>query len=298
MYISVSANVSDESGANVYVAAFESTVDETGWKANIENGQWDLANLAVHLQPNVPLGNHSTTVSGNITQAYANLESDMPYAVDVDKQYHVYMYAIDARNNSVAIAYEHTVTIDVATTNIVSFDNFMRYVEPNPPPAGTFAQVRSAPPAPNVEYGGPLFRFHDQSQSAFTDWDSKLYGDLHVNPEESVITGNVYTIAVETESGLDNVAAFINDRLNDALVYQTSPKHNANIDVSNEVIDMFYPNVDAGTSNVEMEFGKTYHVYSMVQDIGFNKDVVKRNGIVQTGTPPRVSTVDARVLKS
>ena len=295
MYISVNANVSDESGANVYVAAFESVVDETQWKANIENGQWDLATLAVHLQPNVPTGNHSVTVSGNITKAYANLDSVNQSNIDVVKQYHVYMYAIDARNNSVAIRYDYTVTIDVATTNIVSFDNFMGYV-PNPPPAGTFAQVRSAPPAPNVEYTEPLFRFHEQS--AFADWDSKLYGDLHVNPEESVITGNVYTIAVETESTPDNVAAFINDRLNDALVYQTSPKHNANIDVSNEIIDRFYPNVEAGTSNVDMAFGKTYYLYSMVRDIGFDRDIVKHNGIVQTGTPPNVSTVDVRVLKS
>ena len=296
MYISVNANVSDESGANVYVAAFENNVEVNLWKDNIETGQWDLAGLAVHLQPNVPSGNHSVTVSGNITHAYANLESSDLHNVDVDKQYYVYMYAIDARNNSVAMQYEYTVTIDVATTNIVSFDNFMRYPTNNPPLEGTFAQVRSAPPAPNVDYGGPLFRFHDSG--TYTDWDSKLYGVLHVNPEESVITGNVYTIAVETATGLDNVAAFINDRLNETLVYQTSPMYNANIDISNEIIDRFYPNVDTGTSSANMEIGKTYHVYSMVQDIGFNKDVVKLNRIVQTGTPPNVSTVNVRVLKS
>lgn len=295
MHISVNANVSDESGANVYVTAFETAVDENAWKANIESGQWDLVNLAVQLQPAVPNGHQLVTVSGNIEHAYANLDSVEPMDIDVHKSYHVYMYAVDVYNNSVAAKHGFIVNVDVATTTIVSFDPFMQYVD-NPPDTGTFAQLRALPEEPNVSYHGEFFRFHDQS--TYTEWHSELYADLHVNPNESVISGNVYTIAVERyESNLDNVEAFINARLDDTLVYATSPKYNANIDVNNEVIQRFYPNVDPGTSEVDMEFGKTYHVYSMVQDIGFRKDVVKHTAVAQTGTPPNVSTVSVRVLK-
>lgn len=295
MHISVNANVSDESGANVYVTAFESSVDANVWKANIESGQWDLANLAVQLQPVVPTGHQPVTVSGNIEHAYANLDSVDPSNIDVHKNYHVYMYAVDVYNNSVARQHVNIVNVDVATTSVVSFDPFMQYVD-NPPATGTFAQLRATPDEPNVSYQGEFFRFHEQD--AFTNWDSRLYADLHVNPNESVISGNVYTIAVERyEANLDNVAAFINARLDDTRVHATSPKYNANIDVSDKVIDRFYPNVDPGTSNVDMGFGKTYHVYSMVQDVGFRKDVVKHNAVAQTGNPPIVATVDVRVLK-
>lgn len=295
MHISVNANVSDESGANVYVTAFETDVDANAWKANIESGQWDLGNLAVQLQPVVPTGHQMVVVSGNIDHAYANLDSNETINIDVNKTYHVYMYAVDVYNNSVAVKHEYVVDVDVATTSVVSFDPFMQYVD-NPPEIGAFAQLRATPAEPNVSYQGEFFRFYDQD--TFSEWDSRLYADLHVNPNESVISGNVYTFAVERyEANLDNVAAFINDRLDETLVYATSAKYNANIDVTNEVIHRFYPNVDPGTSNVDMEFSKTYHVYSMVQDLGFRTDVVKHNAVAQTGTPPTVTTVDVRVLK-
>lgn len=295
MFISVSANVSDESGANVYAVAFESIIEVAHWKANIESNTWDLNTLSVRLTPDVPAGNARQTVTGNLDIAYANLEDTRPIAVDVNKIYYVYLYARDTRNNSMAVRYPNQVSVDVSTTTMVAFDDFMSYIE-NPPPSGTFAQWRSQPAQPNVDYAGDFFQFYNQAE--FMDWNQKLYANIHVDTEESIITGNVYTIAVETyENDLNKVATFMNSKLDQALVYESGPLYNATIDQTNEQIAYFYPNVETGTSNVDMEFGKVYHVYSMVKDMGFNTDAVKHNASVTTGTPPVLNTTNVRVVK-
>lgn len=298
MYIRVNANVSDESGANVYVTAFESGIDADAWRSNIETGAWDLASLSVQLSPFVPVGGSVTTVSGNVTHAYSNLNSFDPVPINVETEYFVYMYAVDTRNNSVAVGAESSVTIDVQTTTVVSFDDFMQYVD-NPPAIGSFSQVRSGPLKPNVDYQGDLFRFYDQA--TFPDWDTRFYGTVHVDPIESVITGNVYTLVSEQdEPDLNKVAAFFNSHLEDTLVYEHNQNtlYNATIQQNDLSVSQFYPNVDTGTSNVDMAFGKEYHVYSMVKDIGFNTDVVKKNRVLYSGTAPDVSTVEVTVLAS
>lgn len=294
MYITVSANVSDESGANVYVAAFESIIDKDVWKANIENGIWDLESLSVRLG-GVPTGEVLTGLSGNIYVGYANLEDQTPNPVDVTKVYYVYLYAVDSLNNSVSVAYENAVSINVDTTTLVEFDLFMQYVSSNPPLPGNIAQLRNSPPIPNVTYSNDLFRFYEQD--TFPEWNQKLYANIHVNPEESILMGNVYTIAVETQAvSLNDVANCINNNLDATRVYDGTPFYNANIDHPNEEIHMFYPNVDAGVSNVSMAFGKSYYVYSMVKDIGFNTDVVMQNNVVTTGTNPIVNAVNITVI--
>jgi hypothetical protein len=284
MYITVSANVSDESGANVYVAAFESIIDKDVWKANIENGIWDLESLSVRLG-GVPTGEVLTGLSGQINVGYANLEDQTQNQVEVTKVYYVYLYAVDSLNNSVSVAYENAVSINVDTTTIVEFDLFMQYVSSNPPLPGNIAQLRNSPRIPNVTYSNDLFRFYEQD--TFPEWNQKLYANIHVNPEESILMGNVYTIAVETPAAsLNDVANCINNNLDATRVYDGTPFYNANIDHPNEEIHMFYPNVDAGVSNVSMAFGKSYYVYSMVKDIGFNTNVVMQNNVVTTGTNP------------
>ena len=159
MYITVSANVSDESGANVYVAAFESIIDKDVWKANIENGIWDLESLSVRLG-GVPTGEVLTGLSGQINVGYANLEDQTQNQVEVTKVYYVYLYAVDSLNNSVSVAYENAVSINVDTTTIVEFDLFMQYVSSNPPLPGNIAQLRNSPRIPNVTYSNDLFRFY------------------------------------------------------------------------------------------------------------------------------------------
>lgn len=294
MFISVTANVSDESGANVYAVAFETNINGDHWKANIEQNQWDLNN-AVLLTPEVPVGNAQQTVMGNLSIAYANLESTTQIGIDVNKEYHVYLYARDTRNNSVVVEYPQTVSVNVSTTTIVAFDDFMSYVD-NPPAPGTFAQWRSSPAQPNVAYSGDFFQFYNQA--TFPEWNQKLYANIHVDPEESIITGNVYTIAVETEEpDLNKVATFMNTKWNESLVYESTPLYNATIDHVDEQIAAFYPNVEAGTSNVDMEIGKVYHLYSMVKDMGFHTDAVRYNGNVAIGTTPNVLTMNVRVLK-
>jgi len=296
MYITVSANVTDETGANVYVAAFESNIDKENWKTNIENGQWDLGNLSTHLG-SASGGESLTFLTGNVHVAYANLEDQTPIPVNVSTVYYMYLYAVDPLNNSVSVAYDTTVSIDVNTTTVVAFDDFMQYVT-NPPAVGTVAQLRDYV-APNVDYSGAFFRFYEQTD--FPEWDKKWYANIHVNPEESVITGNVYTIAVEKETEaptLSDVANLINNNLDATRVYDGTPFYNATIEQMNEEIHMFYPNVDPGVSNVDMAFGKTYYVYSMVKDVGFQNDVVKQNAEVTTGTPPNVNTVNVTVVKT
>ena len=299
MYIRVNANVSDESGANVYVTAFESGIDADAWRNSIETGAWDLANLSVQLSPFVPAGGSVTTVSGNVTHACANLNSFVQVPVNVETEYFVYMYAVDTRNNSVAVGAEQSVTIDIQTTTVVSFDDFMQYVE-SPPALGSFSQLRSGPIKPNVDYQGDLFRFYDQA--TFPEWDTRFYGNvMHVDPVESVITGNVYTLVSEQdEPDLNKVAAFFNSRLDDTLVYEHNQNtlYNAVIQQSDLSVGRFYPNVETGTSNVDMAFGKEYHVYSMVKDIGFNTDVVKKNRVLYSGTAPEVATVEVTVFAS
>lgn len=295
MYIAVSANVSDESGANVYVAAFSTNIDKDDWKANIENGNWNLETLSIKLG-SVPGNEVSTRVSGNIDRWYSNLDHQVSQPVNVNTQYYVYMYAVDPLNNSVSVRYANPVSIDVTTTSVVHFDLFMQYTT-NPPPQGSIAQLRNSPPMPNVSYSNELFRFYEQE--TFPEWNQKLYANIHVNPEESILTGNVYTIAVETQaSSLNDVASLINNNLDATRVYDGTPFYNANIDHPNEEITMFYPNVDPGVSNVSMAFGKSYYVYSMVKDIGFNTDVVMQNTVVTTGTNPVLNSVNIAVLKN
>lgn len=296
MLISVSAIVSDESGANVYAVAFETDINLDHWKANIEKNQWDLNTNAVLLTPTVPAGNVQQLVTGNLEYAYANLESTEQIGIDVNKGYHLYLYARDTLNNSVVRKYSETVSVNVSTTTVVAFDDFMSYVD-SPPAPGTFAQWRSSPAQPNVAYSGDFFQFYNQA--SFPDsWDQNLYANIHVDPEESIVTGNVYTIAVETEEpDLDKVATFMNTQLNESLVYESTPLYNSTIDHVDEQIAAFYPNVEAGTSRVNMEIGKVYHLYSMVKDMGFNTDSVRYNGNVAIGTTPNVFTTNVRVLK-
>lgn len=295
MYITVSANVSDESGANVYVAAFETNIDKDVWKAKIEDGTWNLDTLAVQLG-SVPTGEVSTHLSGTIHVGYANLDHQVSVPVNVNTQYYVYLYAVDSYDNSVSVQYDNVVSIDVSTTSVVHFDLFMQYVT-NPPPSGTIAQLRNSPPIPNVTYSGDMFRFYEQD--TFPTWNQKLFANIQVNPEESIITGNVYTIAVETRAtSLNDVANLINNNLDATRVYDGTPLYNSTIHHLDEEISMFYPNVDPGVSNVSMEFGKSYYVYSMVKDIGFNTDAVMENTMVTTGTNPILNAVNITVVKT
>ena len=301
--ITIQASVHDESGGNVFAMAFASEVTETALLGNIETGSWDFATLGVLLTPNIQTNHQLTNVSGNITTVYANLEDVTGGDIQLETDYYVYLYLHDIYANDRVLYYGSPIVVDTSTTQVVNFLGFLF----GTPTGGVYSQLRDGPafPETNVQAGHSLFDDGFYSQRA--DWNTTLLANIDIVPNESVV-GNVYAFALETfePPNSANLAAFVEANRPMTQLYEanvstgfvfsgTSGGVGETVKVP---ITHFYPSVaNVEINTVAMEFGKTYHVYSVLDDKSFdnNANVVHYTAEVTTGTPPVISVTGVQV---
>jgi hypothetical protein len=133
---------------------------------------------------------------------------------------------------------------------------------------------------------------------------TKLYANVEINTVESVVN-NVRLVAFSTPYDLSN-AAHVNGILNFAAEKFTSVYNNATINLFNETgydamgekaIEKVFSGYGDTSAGSDLAFGNVYHVYSVVQDIGFDKPVVRLLKTVTTGAAPVLSGLSASIAE-
>jgi len=295
--ISISANVYDESGGNVYVMAFlkSGNVTTDSLKSNILDGSWDYANIAVRLLPTLEPNLH-TIMTGNISVAYANLgnttditTTDSALVLEAYVNYDLFMFVKDIHDNSKVVDFGSSLSISVDTTRVANFPTNLLNAGPD-----DFSEFREGPLKPNLFYNEDPFGFYEQDTRP--DWKTKLYANIDITPSESVV-GNVYNVVFEEEeSNLANVVTFVQSNPASMTLLNSYPMvYKTTKNASEQITNIFQSS--ANNTLGDFSIGKTYYVYSVIEDKGFGVDIAKLEKTVVTGTSPNVTLVDVRVVE-
>jgi hypothetical protein len=255
-YISISANVSDESGGNVYAVAFSEDMDDVSNRTDIEQFS-GLTLLSPSIQPSAP--GVFTEVSGTLHTTYTNISSLIPNVGNVvgGDTYYIYIVVKDVHNNANVInlgagsvVIDRTVVSDQAGSILASVD---------PSVVGSFVLDSS-----------DHFRFQS---------------DVTVYPEQSWV--NSYTIA--TKSVLFDEASIIAMKNANILVNNNSQHVYAGPESFTGQIAYFYDALDVNTETTTLEYGELYEIYNVIEDNALRTDKVYHLGNVRAGTEPTLS---------
>ena len=283
-HVNVGANVSDESGGNLYAMLIGSNAEIT------KNDVSDLTERMFQLGGEFQSGSINQ-VSTDITSSFANLDdfnSNVSTALAPATEYHLYMYAIDTLDNDVLIKYDKTVILSVESTKVSIHTDYLLGTTDN-----VFYEFRSLDviTQPNISSegdGGSYFGFKKNLQN----YADVLYSNIFVESGEFAID-NVYAFALEEPFAVaGNESGFISLVENMTPSKQYSLLHK-NSDVFSYEVDTFYSNVTSITTT-PMRFGTTYTMYNAFHDRGTNTTVVKRSDQVVTGTYPTIT--DTKVI--
>ena len=303
--IAVNARVRDNSGGTAYAFALDSPVNSAQLKTKIKLGQLTTANHMVELGT---FGADFTDVSGNVehffvfTELNADTQAPLYDLVDFDSttgdgQYHVYLYVRDIFNNMVIQPHpSNPIPMKLDTIQVVKFDGYFLSTDKT---AIEFAEHRVGASNPRVDQKNTqdVFDFYNARTT-------KLYANVEINTVESVVN-NVRLVAFSTPYDLSN-AAHVNGILNFAAEKFTSVYNNATINLFNETgydamgekaIEKVFSGYGDTSAGSDLAFGNVYYVYSVVQDIGFDKPVVRLLKTVTTGAAPVLSGLSASIAE-
>jgi hypothetical protein len=306
--IAVNARVRDNSGGTAYAFALDSPpVNSAQLKTKIKLGQLTTANHMVELGT---FGADFTDVSGNVehffvfTELNADTQAPLYDLVDFDSttgagQYHVYLYVRDIFNNMVIQPHPsnpiqmRSDTIQVAA----EFDAY--FLSTDASNQREFAEYRAGASNPQVTQKNThdVFDFYN----ARTD---KLYANVTIDTHESVVN-NVRLVAFSTSYDDLSNAAHVNGI---AGFVASTEVYNDNTDnlfdedaydaMGEKAIEKVFTGYDDTSAGSALVFGNVYHVYSVVQDIGFGKPVVRLLKTVSTGAAPVLSGLSASIAET
>jgi hypothetical protein len=297
--ITINTTCMDESGGNVYAMAFRENVIG----ARILNGDWPISKMT-ELAPSIYASMlTSTTSTGDIPISYANIDDDSLTgdAIEEGFEYYIYLYLVDVHGNKTVHAYlQNPLRLSVETT--VTFPLSAYHVEQG---TDEYAQAREAPPLIETIHnqktpGDAFFAFYNGVIK--TNWRTALYANIEIVPHESVV-GNVYNITTEKDYGVNvsdvdrlKMIAFVDANRAITMVHEGYVFQD-NVDVIDYQISDFYANVETTSEpRLNMDFNKTYYVYTVVDDKGFGSKVVRFEEQVETGRPPILDGIQAAVV--
>jgi hypothetical protein len=214
-------------------------------------------------------GNSVNDMSGNITDYIVDLDNPATKQTIISGlSMDVFVYARDKYKNRAVLKHPQSPVIMSSETIVLTWEAslFIKNVDDT-----KFAEHRNlAVPKPRVNFGENMFDFSKHMDGP------KLYLDGNVDISEFVV---------------DSARLVITSSTRDDPVVKTM-SNLAVTDFGNVsfVVDQTH---DDPPNNIE--FGKTYYVYSVLHDYGLNKDYVNLEKTVQTGTAPALQNVYVKI---
>lgn len=306
--IAINARVRDNSGGTAFAFALDSMVSATDLKTKIKQGRLTTANHMVNLGT---FGSNFTDVSGNVEHfvVFTELNADTPAPlhdlVDFDSttgegRYYVYLYVRDIFNNMVI--QPHPINpIEMRSDTIEVAAEFDGYFLSTDKTGIEFAEYRAGASNPQVTQKNThdVFDFYN-------DRTDKLYANVTIDTNESVVN-DVRLVAFSTSyddlsnaTHVNGIAGFAAEKFTEVYNDNTDNLFNetAYDAMGEKGIEKVFTGYDDTSAGSALVFGNVYHVYSVVQDIGFGKPVVRLLKTVSTGAAPVLSGSSASIAET
>lgn len=286
-HVTVGANITDESGGNVYAMLMSENIDPESIKGNVSVYKHNMVRLGD--VTGIPFGETNTfAITADLTIYFENLralEANDGRDIIPGVGNYLYIYAVDEYDNDTLVKHDRNVVLSIesthlfeypdyliATSGFFEFKNISNIVEPN---------ITSEP---DIAY----FGFRDRDNYA-----NVLYSNISILSGEFAIS-NVYSFALEQPSDVSgNESDFLEliENMNPVKVYTTTSLLYDRSDHFLHEVDTFFDTVTS-TTNSSMQFGKTYTLYNAYKKHGMNSmngTIVERSNQVITGTFPVIT---------
>lgn len=271
--IRVSVQITDASIGKAYM--FATPVSDN---ANVSTIMTHLENKSLTETNMILLGtfegkNAVNNLSGNIDTAISIVSSPFSTSSLLDnEEYDVFVYAVDHYNNRAVQKHPQSPVKMMSNTIVINWTNlFIGDVDAN-----KFAEHRNFDvPNPMINLTGNVFDFSRHSSGEA----NKLYINGNVDVSEFVVD-SVDVVVTESQKTDIEVHALLNKI---RVMGNFSNFNQIVVDQTNEVTP----------SNIE--FGKDYYVYSIINDHGLLKKYVKLVTTVTTGTVPVLQDVTVKI---
>lgn len=292
--VNVTIQVYDENNGSVYVLLLQEDVIPSTIQTEVGNHVSHLTALGTGFAGNLQVRQVSGTLTytfDSMTQLTANIRSPIEPGVG----YYMYVYAVDAYNNSVLVQQTEQVLLSTDSTSI-----HMSILYPLESPTGNFHEFRNT-----IDIDQPTITSNaDMSYFGFFEnrdnYENVLFANIFANPSEFVMD-EIYSFAIENPplNIEGNELKFMN------LITNTTPSHRFPDGSDLELlfqrtesfpyeINTFYSNIDSNV-HITMLFDKQYTLYHAFHLKSINKYIVQRSDTIVTGTRPSIHTSFAEV---
>lgn len=289
--ITVSAQVKDNSGGTAYAFAVPAgaITDDAQILQKVKSNQLVPE---THMFELGTFGPNFTTLTGNVESFvnWADLSAANQALLNYDAagpsgEYDVYIYAIDAFKNKAVQKHplspiqmtSDTITI-AEVTNLA--DMFINLID-DPDNTNQFAEHRNLAVAdPTLTTAKSLFDFHNGRTDALYLMDPEL-------DKSEFFVGTVKVVALQNSDTDAQIAAFA----------ETKGTLVESFDSGTEtVIPAVFDSV-SDTTGRALVFGETYKVYSVIHNVGLNKDHVRLMATVPAGENPVITDATALITE-
>tara|TARA_Y100000389_G_scaffold204487_1_gene257341 strand:+ start:4582 stop:6255 length:1674 start_codon:yes stop_codon:yes gene_type:complete len=292
--VNVNVQVSDENNGFVYAFLLQSNVEPS----TIQN---DASN---HISNLTPLDNGFVgdtqihQVSGTLTYTFnsiSELTANIRSVIEPGIIYYLYIYAVDAYNNSILVKQTESIILSTDSTSI-----HISVLYPLESPTGTFHEFRNTVDVyqPTVTSSADInyFGFFENRP----DYENVLFANIFADPGEFIID-ELYSFAIENPplSTEGNETKLMN------LLTNTSPSHLFPDGIDYELlfqktktfpykINTFYANIESNIQ-YDMLFNKNYTIFHAFHLKGIDKYIIQRSDTITTGSPPIIQTSNAKM---
>lgn len=290
--VSVSAQLSDESGGELYAMLWTSNVESSTIVTSAASNKSNMIELG-------STGAGSSSVTANITSSFvdqAAFQSNITDPLEPGVSYYLYMYAKDVHGNETVLKHSDAIKLNTESTTVEANTSLLFGLSNNEQwQTRDTASITQPNISSTSDVSDNYFGFFDRETK--TEYADVLYANIEVFPGEFAI-GNVYSFALESNVEVaDNLSSFstLIQTIDEPAKQYDSVFSNS--ETFSHMVNKFYTSVDV-TVPTSMAFGKTYTLYHACHLKGIDKMLVKRSDQVVTGTPPTILNSSASITAS
>lgn len=279
-HVNLTVEVRDENGGNVYAVIFD-TPQATADIFNeiTSNG---VGSQFTKMTPQISTDNQYTDLYVDIHNSYNSTTAVLSSSIEVGQQYYAYLYMVDGLGNGIVVGHANngSLIISVEGTEINKhiqylFDEDYMFLN------------RESFSLPFVTYqptaGNDYVGYHTSQQN----WETALYANVSVNPGEFVVS-KIYSFAFEEEiSDKYDLVSFVSSSTFSQHTSYTPPYIFDDQTTRSHSIEIKDFCTDISNMNPKpLEFGRDYHIYTVIPAHGFDHYRVMYSGLITSGTKP------------
>lgn len=292
----IGTEISDESGGNVYGMLFSNQHDPL---RDFEVTEDVIRGKFENMDNEIASDGTRTVITGNVLRVFSNIDNalynnETSSSIEIDKEYYIYLYAVDTMNNSTIFAYNNNTKILLSKETTYVYHNSSYFVTTT----DGFGEMRNL-----VDIQPPSVVLPPSTNTNTTDYLNDTYDKLLMNvrisPGEYVI-GNTKMLSLENY--VDAEINFVDikskfDSINPTTLMDSANQLAFSSDLNVPVIiDPLVGNIYNADASKNLVYGKQYSIYILVSTYIDDRVGVQFLGNVTGGTYPVVHTADADMM--